>query len=372
MNCKSTAKQNIQHSRELLSAIIERSTDLCQSLRHSKYPVVVYGMGNGADKIFDYLAAEGIEIDGVFASDDFVRGQSFRSHTVTTIAQLEKSYPLMNVLVGFGSGRAELIDRVRGICDRHRVFIPEFPVVGEGLFTKQCAMENLDELALAHSLLADAQSQLVFERLLELKISAEPALLWSLATPRVEALELLALTESEIFLDGGAYRGDSIDELLAVAGGKFCEITAFEPDRRAFRQLAKRYGSCENIRLINSALGGIDGEIRMLDNRGRGSRIAGQTPADKAGTPGKCMTIDALGLRPTLIKLDVEGGELSALMSAERTIRAHRPKLHIALYHRATDFFKLPLYISSCGEYRLYLRQHLHFPAWDLNLIAVP
>lgn len=37
-------------------------------------PVVLYGMGDGADKILDRFAQLGIAAAGVFASDEFVRG----------------------------------------------------------------------------------------------------------------------------------------------------------------------------------------------------------------------------------------------------------------------------------------------------------
>ncbi|HCA56163.1 MAG TPA: FkbM family methyltransferase, partial [Ruminococcaceae bacterium] len=42
-----------------------------------------------------------------------------------------------------------------------------------------------------------------------------------------------------------------------------------------------------------------------------------------------------------------------------------------ALYHRSEDIFKLPLLLKEINpSYRLYLRQHPHIPAWDLNLYA--
>ncbi|MBR3057185.1 MAG: FkbM family methyltransferase [Clostridiales bacterium] len=45
-------------------------------------PVVLYGTGNGADKILDQLIARNIPVSGVFASSGFVRNRTFRSFPV--------------------------------------------------------------------------------------------------------------------------------------------------------------------------------------------------------------------------------------------------------------------------------------------------
>ena len=51
-------------------------------------PVVLYGMGDGADKILDRFAQLGIAAAGVFASDEFVRGHSFRGFRVQKLSEV--------------------------------------------------------------------------------------------------------------------------------------------------------------------------------------------------------------------------------------------------------------------------------------------
>lgn len=46
-------------------------------LKGAKKPIVLYGMGNGADKIIKVLEDRGIEYKGVFATDGFVRENTF-------------------------------------------------------------------------------------------------------------------------------------------------------------------------------------------------------------------------------------------------------------------------------------------------------
>ena len=48
--------------------------DLWSYLCESDKKIVMYGMGNGADKILSICERRGIEVSDFFASDGFVRG----------------------------------------------------------------------------------------------------------------------------------------------------------------------------------------------------------------------------------------------------------------------------------------------------------
>ena len=52
--------------------------DMWDELAHETRPIMVYGMGNGADKLFARLEKYGVTPREVCASDGFVRGHSFR------------------------------------------------------------------------------------------------------------------------------------------------------------------------------------------------------------------------------------------------------------------------------------------------------
>ena len=57
-------------------------TDLWDYLVQAKKPILLYGMGNGADKILRVCESYGITVSDFFASDGFVRGHSFHGKTV--------------------------------------------------------------------------------------------------------------------------------------------------------------------------------------------------------------------------------------------------------------------------------------------------
>ena len=84
-------------------------------LKSTEKPIVLYGMGNGADRVLDELALRGINAAGVFASDGFVRGHSFRGFPVTNYAAAKERFGDMVVLVCFGSSLPDVMQRIREI-----------------------------------------------------------------------------------------------------------------------------------------------------------------------------------------------------------------------------------------------------------------
>jgi hypothetical protein len=78
-----------------------------------------------------------------------------------------------------------------------------------------------------------------------------------------------------------------------------------------------------------------------------------------------------LGKHVNMIKMDIEGSELSALKGASQVIAQDRPVLAISVYHKKEDLIVIPQYIKEITSgYKFYLR--LHTIICDLVLYAVP
>ena len=59
------------------------------------------------------------------------------------------------------------------------------------------------------------------------------------------------------------------------------------------------------------------------------------------------------------IKMDIEGAELDGLRGGEATLRKHRPKLAISIYHRTSDCVDIPAYLVSLNlGYKFFIRHH--------------
>lgn len=341
--------------------------DVYEFLSSAELPIVIYGMGNGADKVIRQLELRGIKFCGIAASDDFVRGQQFHGYTVRTVSSLEEEYGRLILIISFGTSLPEVMEHIFSLAQRHKVLAVDVPVYGENIWCRDFYEENRDDIEGAYSLLCDDMSKRVYENVISFKLTGELSYLRSVFSRKDEAFEnILRLGNDESYLDLGAYRGDTIDELLHYAGG-YSYITALEPDRKTFYKLKAHVGDMKNVRLFRMGIWSEDADIPFSDGEGRGSAAGGESMAAVT----KIDTLYSVR-RVSYIKMDVEGSERQALIGGEKTIRRDRPKLNIAAYHRSEDIFSLPLQLSAIEpSYRISLRQHPYIPAWDLNIYAV-
>lgn len=174
--------------------------------------------------------------------------------------------------------------------------------------------------------------------------------------------DVFSMSEEEYLVDAGAYKGDSIDKLLKVTGGKFGAIYSFELDSAIFHELEKTAGKYDvkKIELINAGVSDEKSEMEYGYVQGEEKHLERITTID-----------DALrGKKVTFIKMDVETFEIKALRGAEHIIREQKPKLCISAYHYLSDLWEVPKAIKELvPEYRIYLRHHS--PAvWDTDCYA--
>ncbi len=84
-----------------------------------------------------------------------------------------------------------------------------------------------------------------------------------------------------------------------------------------------------------------------------------------------CIDDELEDIDVTYIKMDIEGAELNAIMGTKNTIIKNKPKLAVCVYHKTSDFWKIPAYIKTLNEdYSLYLRHHCNFNSWGTVLYA--
>jgi hypothetical protein len=122
--------------------VIDLERDLWGYLKTATKPIVLYGMGNGADKIINVLEQKGIEFKGVFASDGFVKEKYFHGLKLSSYEELKQKFGDMIVLVCFGSSRPEVIENIKRISKEQELYAPEVPVFGGGLFTEEYYLSN--------------------------------------------------------------------------------------------------------------------------------------------------------------------------------------------------------------------------------------
>ncbi len=354
---------------------------LWQQLALSRQPIFLYGTGNGADKILDICLKFDIPVEGVFASDGFVRGRTFRDMPVQSLGEIEARYGTdFTVLLAFGTTLPSVWEGIQKIGRCHTLRIPEVPLFGGQLFDFVYYEKHLAQLEAAYRLLTDAYSRDLFEDMVAFRLTGDPAFLAKTEHVPESLASLLEPERIHTVLDCGAYTGDSAKLFADVLHPE--KIFAVEPDPRTYQKLC-RYAGEESrcvVVPIHGAVGDRDGvaDFFTAGSRasGTGENIGGRAKRRVKIQKIPCCTIDTLLAGKgsiDLIKLDVEGEEAPALLGAADTIRAYHPALAVSLYHRTEDLFALPKILQDLYPgARFYLRRPPCIPAWDLTLYVIP
>jgi FkbM family methyltransferase len=343
--------------------------------------VVLYGMGNGADKILDICEQKGIVVSDVFASDSFVRGQIFHGRRVLSWSEVKQTYgtEYLTVLLSFGSSLPEVLDNIQKIANEAELLAPDVPAFGDTLFDRAFLDAHIDEVMQVREMLADDESRRIFDLVIEYKLSGNiKPLLAARSDPDEVMRSLVRPSELTCTADLGAYNGDSIRELLSC-GARPKRIYAMEPDRRNFKKLSiYAEGETRTEVLPTQAAAWSRRETLTFDASGnRNASAESNRSRILSDRPAKTVELSADTLdnlvgtdRLDYIKYDVEGSEKEALIGSSETILRSYPTLLVSLYHRSEDLFALPLLIRQrFPDYnRFYLRRFGGVPAWDLNL----
>ncbi len=349
--------------------MIKNNPCVWDALKDNDKPVILYGMGNGADKVLDEFNKRNIKCSGVMASDDFVRYQNFRGFTVKKMSDFEQEFGDFIVALCFASSLTNVMNHIRFVADRHTLLVPNVPVFGNEIIDDDFLSRYKDDIKKAYNLLCDDKSKQVFIGALNFLYSGKLSFLFDITTDKDEAFSnILRLNNNESYLDLGAYRGDTVDEFLYYTNG-YQQIVAVEPNKKNHQKMIEHCQSINNFTAINAGIADICSTMFVSKGGGRQSALNSEN-----GIEIPTLNVDSITDTYgdfTYIKADIEGMEHKMLCGATATLKS-KPKLNIAAYHTNSDSFTLINKIHKINpDYKIYLRKHPYIPCWDLNIYCV-
>lgn len=360
-------------SGELFSRIEKYS--LWERLAGSERPILLYGTGNGGDKILDVCERYGITVSAVFASDGFVRDRYFRGMKVLGYSDVLRIYGEdITVLLAFGTALGEVVSFIRELDRRHELVIPDVPLYGGEIFDLSYLDRHIEALEEVYGALSDDMSRDMLADCVSFRLTGKLSYLERTENVSDSLCGIVAMRSPRYAVDGGAFRGDSTSLMLSSLP-TLERVYACEADPGTFRKLEKYALNCEGrVIPVNCALSDDCGAAEYSSSSSRGSGSCGKNRRARTVTVVR-NTVDRLICSGSLdfLKLDVEGDEDAALLGAAETIRRERPILSLSVYHRTDDIITLARRARElCGACSLYLRRPFCIPMWDLTLYAVP
>ena len=301
-----------------------------------------------------------MEVDGFI--DDFSTRQSWLGRPVLKFADIERdcmvvscvtsnyTHTVMDKLQAGGIGAyisyIAFADASAGVL----------PQVREIVDTREDHALHADKYAWVRELLTDAESQNVFDRLLAFRLNGDIDAMrhFEYAAERQYFEPFAKLEPGEVFVDGGGFDGFTSLEFAARCP-QYGAIHLFEPGAAMLAVAREKLSGMERVEF--HPLGLYDRATSLGFDAGAGS--ASHISESGSERIEVARMDDIVTDAVSFIKLDLEGAEPAALRGMARHIASDHPKLAVAVYHRASDFWTIPEYVLGVrDDYQVYLRHY--------------
>lgn len=347
-------------------------------IKSSDIPLVVLGSGHLASLFYDKLQEDNVAVDEIAVHQQFWQNRlTFKNKEVKPFEEIIKTYKVVNVFIALQHN--SIAEKIRfdlikypnianvyvydtgcthfGFCDLDRAFVEQYH----------------EELTWLFNELSDELSKQTLLAYLATRISGKTIYLKDVFNPEhLFPSDIINLNDQEVFVDCGSFDGQSILDFEEAMKRKHLAllntIFAIEPDEINASKILIRCRHIPNVKIIKCGIWDEKTRLSFSSAQGATSRIS-------LGS-GDTIEVDTLDnilhdVKPTYIKMDIEGAEKRALVGAQMIISAHKPNLGICVYHRASDLVEIPRLIKQYHRnYRLFLRAH-SLGAHDLLLYAV-
>jgi FkbM family methyltransferase len=298
-----------------------------------------------------------VEVDGII--DDFTRVQSSRKKSILHIDEVSKDALILSTAMGSPLEVKNELDKKGFENINYLAFfkysnldLKEPPFICD---FKEDYKNNKKRYEEIYNLLEDKKSKEIFVKLINFKISFDLNFMEGFTNNHDEQYfdkDLIPKLENIVFLDGGAYVGDTLPNIIKNFPD-FKKIYAIEPNLLHIDIAKRDFSSNEKIEFINCGLG----KIKIQKEESQEKKHHGEHDYQAININ----TIDNLiNQKVDFIKLDIEGAEQDALCGAKETIKKYTPILAICIYHKAQDWYKIPQIVLDINpNYKLYLRHYM-------------
>lgn len=358
---------NVKAFREELAQVLSRKFD-------DSHGVAIYGAGDTAERIVVPFMEE-IEVSRNlirFFIDDTPskQGTFFHGKPVITLEKARTVCKGLPVLI------CSAVPQSRDIMERtlrsHLIEGSEY-----GIWDEYVLCKHMQEVLAVFDMLEDDFSKETYANILLFRMKkAQQNFALVQRDHQYFALPefMKDLYYQEVFVDCGAFIGDTIENYLKERGGVFQKIYAFEPNNSIYEALSVRMERIRRewnipegkIELIHAGIGEKECQIQDpadMKETPDDSRfvILNQAEVEKGGI--QICSIDGYFANNSIsfLKADIEGFENQMLYGAEYVIRRDQPKMAICLYHSPFDMYRIALKIKElCPSYKFAIRQHAY------------
>lgn len=341
--------------------------NLENELKQQDLPLVMWGAGEVAQEVNYYLKKYDIYLSDVFVDDAYYsKGTLFDGKPVLSMSMLKKKYALVNVILGCSN--YEKIKYLESLTLVNKVFYLFSSSYGISEKTALSEIEeNIVEFEEVGNIFADDISYKNYLAFLKTRVSGNISFVLDLFNNEINYFnnDIFTIDDKEVFLDVGAYDGDTIRLFLQENNGRYQHIYAVEPDE-VNKKMLENYvqeSGLLNVTISGSAAWKEKGELRLVmnDNRQLLSFVFNEESITGGARSGiKAESLDEMFQYQeniSLIKINYLEGAEETLQGARKILKIHKPKLAVLVGSGCKNIRSIPMLIKEINpDYKLYLR----------------
>lgn len=212
-----------------------------------------------------------------------------------------------------------------------------------------------DKFEWIFDLLRDTKSKEIFNTLVKYRVTGDLSLMSDFSyTPNEQYFPDFIKLDKEVFMDIGGYDGQTSLQFIKRCPN-YNSVYLFEPSQKNLEAAKNNLSDFPSIYFIDKGLSDKPAKLKFNSADGSASKIS------VSGDETICVdSLDNLVMEKiTFLKMDIEGGESSAIEGARRHIQNDHPTMAIAVYHKPEDLWEIPEQVLSIrGDYDLHLRHY--------------
>ena len=327
------------------------------------HELAIVGASGEGERLVRQCTDAGIAVRGIYDQNPNKLGEPFLNHVVEPLEALASKDRALPVIVASHRG----MDAVR-ICRRmgfaSTVQLALLQVLYPDTFTPHMfydgwledLVHNTDEYSWLATTLGDAPSHMTLDAILQYRMTLDIMTLETVLDEDVwHSADMVRYPHNGVYIDGGAYDGDTVRKYISKSHGQFARIIAFEPDPDTYGRLTRNFADEPRVEPVRMGLYREKSVLRFSSAASRASLLHEEGDIE---VPVTSIDEHLNGDPVTFIKMNIEGAELAALQGAANSIRAYRPTMAISAYHAPSHLWQVAKVILEIYPgYQLYLRQ---------------
>lgn len=338
--------------------------DLAVQLRGETVPLILWGLGDVAYAVSQYLRECGIGITDIWVDGEMEK-KEFYGIRIKKREEILKQYSEFNVLLGHS--RYELGEKLKkempGVKNVYYAFSVHYGQHEKVAYERiEREAERFVQLC---NILEDKSSVDNLLAYLNTKMTGDVFYILNAYRGQMNFCrnDVFSMTEEEVFLDIGAYNGDTMKLFLEETNGRYKRILAVEPDEQNFLEL-NEYVAKMRLKNVVTRKNGAWNCCEELQFQAGKEQVSIVDTGDRLSAASGAVTIHGERLDKlfdqeeiTFIKINYCKGIVEAIEGCYGILVNRHPKIALDVGYDIYKVLELSEYLASLKQdYHMFLR----------------